>query len=591
MAIALVGQPNVGKSSVLSRLTGVNTVVSNYPGTSLELERGELTIEGRKYEIIDTPGIYSLALAQNEETIVPELLFDPAVDLVIDVIDAANLARNLVLTLELVDLDKPMIVLLNQIDRVRAGGYWIDHQALSRMLGCPVFPFSALTGEGVMEVLNLLQASSKRGFSRFRPHQDIAGQITCVVGSDCTGKCLRCLSQNRETGCFDKALWARHERARTLAERVLIKQTAAQVLWLTRVEKFIDKPWQGSLVLLGLVLLGFKALLSFTGWMEGLVANTFAPVQEILSRGIGMVVPPGFWNQVLSKGVPEGILLPFALVMPAMLMVSLLMSLLEDTGLLARYAVVMERFGGLFGVSGQAVIPLALGFGCRTPAIVATRILPGTGQRFIVMTLLSIVIPCAATVGMITSVISSFHAYASVIIVTTLVVFVVLGRLMKSRYGEKSELVYELPPLRIPLGCNLWSKVKTRCTGFLTEVLPLLVIMSVGVRIVIDSGVLERLHALEELTRFLFGIPAEAFAAVLVTVVQRYLAPLILLNLTLSPREATIAISMVALSLPCLPVMVMIWREAGVKTLGKIMGMGFLVSFAIGILLNLLLPC
>ena len=191
---------------------------------------------------------------------------------------------------------------------------------------------------------------------------------------------------------------------------------------------------------------------------------------------------------------------------------------------------------------------------------------------------------------MLAAVIASFDAWMAVIILTMVAVFIILGGILKNIYQEKSELLYELPPLRIPMVRNLASKVRIRFAGFFTEVLPLLLVMSVGVRIIIDSGVLNHVQALDGVTRGLFGIPAQAFTAVLVTIVQRYLAPLVLLNLQLSPREATIAISMIALSLPCLPVVVITWREMGGRALTRILAMGLAVSFSVGVVLNLLLP-
>ncbi|MDH7497671.1 MAG: nucleoside recognition domain-containing protein, partial [Syntrophomonadaceae bacterium] len=142
----------------------------------------------------------------------------------------------------------------------------------------------------------------------------------------------------------------------------------------------------------------------------------------------------------------------------------------------------------------------------------------------------------------------------------------------------------------VPTLGNVAAKVRMRFGGFFTEVLPLLVVMSVAVRIVIVSGWLEAVHGLGPLTHRLFGIPAEAFVAVLVTMVQRYLAPLVLLNVPMSPREATIAIAMITLSLPCLPVMVMTAREAGWRVLAGVLAMAAGVSMSVGIVLNLVLP-
>lgn len=591
MRIALIGQPNVGKSSVLTRLTGAKVVVSNYPGTSVELMQAEMKVAGHLFEVVDTPGIYSLALAQAEETISRKIAIAPDTDLIINVVDAANLGRNLALTLELIELDKPMLVLLNQIDRVRACGIAIDYHELARILGCPVFLFSANTGEGLVELTEYLHAGITKGFTSPHPIREARLQFMFFLpGSTCDGDCAKCLKEAEEISCPEEAVWARHERARIIADRVTKIPPENQVQWLCRVERMIDNPMWGSIILLGVVFASFMVLITFAGWIEGVVSAAFGPIQKLLADLITKIITPGFWNEVLSKGIPEGMLVPLALVMPSMLLVALLISLLEDTGLLARYAVALERLGGLIGVSGQAVIPLALGFGCRVPAVIATRVLPNVGQRFIIIALLSIVIPCAATLGMISAVIAAFKASFSVVALTMLTVFVVLGRLLKHILAEKTEFVYELPPLRLPLAKNIWAKIRIRFGGFFAEVLPMLVLMSIAVRVIISSGILEKLHGLDSVTRSLFGIPAEAFVAVLITVVQRYLAPLVLLNLSLDSREATIAVAMIVLSLPCLPVSVMIVREAGGKALAKIMAMGLAVSFTVGALLNLLLP-
>ncbi|MGE5544495.1 MAG: FeoB small GTPase domain-containing protein [Bacillota bacterium] len=585
MAVILVGQPNSGKSLVFNKLTGIETMVSNYSGTSLEATRGRINVKGNQMELVDTPGIYSLALAEGPAGETRQAIMNlQDNDLIINVVDANKLSRNLALTLELIELNLPTIVLLNQIEVARDSQLVIDQEKLSQYLGRPVIAFSAQTGEGIPELMRLLAKGIDKSLST--PPKMVL--VSDIPACSCDGDCFGCLDRQKAT-CSEQMVFQRYQQARKLAEQVLVR-TDKQPQGLEVLEQFLDNTRWGVPVLICLALIGFSALLTFVGWGEGLVTQLFLPVQEIISRVITRVVPPGFWNSILSRGVPEGLLIPFSLVMPAMLMVSFLLSLIEDTGLLPRYAVMLDRLGRFLGVSGQAVIPLSLGFGCRTPAVTATRILPSVGQRFIIITLLSIVIPCAGTIGMLASTIVALDAHAPVIILTMVAVFFILGWVLKKLYGEEEEPVYELPPLRLPQVQNIITKIKLRFQGFFTEVLPLLLVMSVGVRIIIDSGVLNRLHYLEPVTTVLFGIPPEAVVGVLVTIIQRYLAPLILLNLSLDPREATIAISMIALSVPCLPVMVMTVREMGVKALLKIVSLGFSVSFLIGILLNLVLP-
>lgn len=589
MYIAVLGNPNVGKSSVLNRLTGSMVFISNYPGTSVDIYEASMKLAGKNFTLYDTPGIYSLFSDGDEQKAVKELLENKDIGLVLDIVDAANLERNLVLTLEIIETGLPVIVVLNQIDRARSLGMKIDVQMLEKLLKVPIVPFSAATGEGLLELQNLIL--KQHDVTRNLRVRDEAKNISMVALDNtmgCAGQCTRCSIP--EVKCATLAHFKRAEKARTIAGMVVYETAKKEKLILDRVQDIIDRPVVGTFLLLLFAYLAFLVLLKFINFSEGPISLVLEPVNKFLSDFILDILPPGMLGNILARAIPEGLIIPFTIIMPAMLMVSIIMSVIEDTGLLPRYSVALERVGSCFGVSGQAVIPLALGFGCRTPAVLATRIMPDYTQRFIIITLLSIVIPCAATLGILTSVISAFNASLLVIMLTMLTTLMALG-LILSRLNPREEVfVYELPPLRIPLGKNVWNKIKMRFSGFFTEILPLLLVMSIIIRALIESGVLEYFKSLEGFTRFLFGIPAEAFVAVLVTIFQRYLAPLVLLNLNLTPREATIAISMIALSLPCLPVMVMTIREIGVKGLIKILMLGFFTSFTVGIMLNLILP-
>lgn len=166
MKAIIVGNPNVGKSYVFNRLTGQEVFVSNYPGTSVEINRGFLTVGNKSIELLDMPGVYSLNSGTPEAAMLVEALKEPP-DLIIQVLDTVNLERNLVLTLELMKANLPMVLLLNQVDRAREMGLRIDSQVLSRELGLPVFPFSALTGEGVLDLLEQL-AKGVPAARRFR---------------------------------------------------------------------------------------------------------------------------------------------------------------------------------------------------------------------------------------------------------------------------------------------------------------------------------------------------------------------------------------------------------------------------------------
>jgi ferrous iron transport protein B len=587
MAVVMIGNPNVGKSAVLSRLTDRTLLVSNYSGTSVEIIVTQLKSAGKTIDIYDTPGIYSIKSASAEQQVISELIYSQKIDLILNIVDAVNLERNLVLTYELMKLGIPMILVINQIDRARQMGIEINCQLLSQIIKSEVVCFSANTGEGLMELISLIEMKGNKEGKDKGAGQPVTIIKTKFDGNSCNGNCAGCSRSFLEIGAEDLK---RAEKAADTA-RMVTRQTGSQSKkWMNKAQQIIDKPYLGTIILLLVAYLAFLVLMKFIELSEGPISDLLAPVNAVIEKVILTYLPDSIFTTILAKAVPEGLIVPFTIIMPAMLMVSIIMSLIEDTGLLPRYSVVLERVGSLFGLSGQAVIPLSLGFGCRTPAVMATRILPNQQQRFIAIVLLSVVIPCAATLGILASVITTFQASLPVIIVTMTVTLILIGYVLSHIMPAEEVFIYELPPLRIPLWSNLWTKLKMRFSGFFTEVLPLLLVMSIAVRALIESGLLNHLHSIENITKALFGIPAEAFVAVLLTIFQRYLAPLILLNLDLTAREATIAISMIALSLPCLPVMVMTVREIGFKGLFKVLAIGMSTSILVGIILNLILP-
>ncbi|MGI5912457.1 MAG: FeoB small GTPase domain-containing protein, partial [Syntrophomonadaceae bacterium] len=527
MVIVLIGQPNTGKSAVFNLMTNAESIVSNYAGTSMEISKAKICLKGMEITIYDTPGIYSLYTADPASKQVKELLNNQQIDLIINVIDASRLEQNLPLTLELQELPWPMIVTLNQIDQLADLGLEVDSQALASILNCPVVEFSIYNSSNWEELERVVEfsLSDTRNTDRLiSPH---IKQSPGCVNNGCLG-CNACV----ETDC-EGAMMRRVNKARNISQMTAAVITNKQSDWINKIQTLIDKPFPGIFILILLGYLCFILLLESIQWAEGPLTTLLQPFNNYIASIIRELIPVGSFQNILAQAIPEGLLIPFTIVMPAMLMVAVIMALLEDTGLLPRFSVAFARLGSIIGISGEAIIPLSLGLGCRTPAVVASRMVTREHERFIVITLLSIVIPCAATMGILASVISAFNVSPVVIIVTMLVTLISLGLILNRLLPQEKHFLCELPPLRIPRWNNLLSKIKIRSVGFFTEVLPLLLVMSIAVRALIESGVLENLHSLKVISHSLFGIPGEALVAVLITIFQRYLAPLILLHLPL----------------------------------------------------------
>lgn len=677
--VALVGQPNVGKSVIMNLLTGAGAVVSNYPGTTVEVTHSQWVVstadaalanvvqaENSTVRFVDTPGAYSLHADTQEQRVTQRVLLERNVDLIIDVVDARALDRSLYLTFQLIDLDIPMVVALNQVDLAEEAGRRVDPQALSVALGVPVVPMVASKGiglpelkkkilqalwpqarsgavsgaftrraaaaapsaipvrfsdpvEGIIELLTqriVAQIPSESGKHYHHPARALAIHLLeCdrldeelfrlypwlkstveMFQKDIAYSSPECKACFRECSLCPRAdgnppfltCLERSTQARILAQEVTRRTMAKSPGFRARLESLLDAPWPGIPLLLCIMGISLSAIYffmefaedgiewlveGFTGWLLGIMGT--------LSAGSAVTF--------VVTAFMDSILLPFAVVMPAMLSIYLVMALLEDSGLLPRIAVTLDRVMSAFGLPGHSTIPIILGFGCKAPAVLATRMLGDKRSRQVVSVLLAITVPCAASFAIITGVVEHFGADLRAVYGSMVVVFVLLGLAM-GRASSGEPLVLEIPPLRLPVASNVWEKVKMRLSGFFREVLPILALTGVVVSLFVESKALIAISTLDPITYKVFGIRGQSAMAVLVSIIQRYMAPMVLLNLPLTGREATIAVAMVSVSMPCLPVSFLMWREFGGKFLAKVFGLAIVLSAFVGIALNVLLP-
>lgn len=644
--IALVGQPNVGKSVIMQKLTGVRTAVSNYPGTTVEIARGIMEYNGSKISVVDTPGTYTLHSDTEEQRVTQLVLMEEPIDLIVNIVDATNLARNLYFTLQLIDFGLPMIVILNQMDRAKSLGIEINTERLSQELGVKIIPAVGVTGEGINELKKALTNKARPGkimefsepvkkvidnlsneikknidrkISRHNARtlaihllehdkvdeeiyklypgfqnfvEKMQKEIETEVGlcPNCFRGCAFCPARDEKHPIFMTCI-ERTERARAIYAEVTQQKHREKTTLSERIETLMDNPIFGIPILILLAYLCYKFLVLAINYSEEGLLVIMRPLINAINNLLNAILPAGIYKAILINSIAEGILIPFTIVMPAMLIVYIILALLEDTGILSRYAVALDKITSIFDLQGQSVIPLILGLGCRVPAALATRTLPDRRQRIIVCALLSIVIPCAASIGIISGVIVKFKANILVIILSLVIVFMLIGLILKKILpGKKDEITLEVPPLRMPKISNLMIKTGVRMKSFFTHVLPLLLLASIGVRILIESKIINKLNIFSPLFETIFGIRAEAFMGVVLTIFQKYLGPTVLLNLTLSPREATIASAMIMLSLPCLPLTIVLIRELGWRDFLKIFIMALFTPIIIGFLLNLILP-
>ena len=568
MRILLMGNPNVGKSVVFSRLTGVNVIASNYPGTTVGYTRGFMKLGEEKVEVIDVPGTYTLEPTSEAEEVARRML--DTGDIVINVVDATNLERNLYLTLQLLERNIPVIVALNIWDDTRHRGINIELDKLRELLGVPVIPTVATTGQGIKE---------------------LAGSIPNAASPQTSVR-------------------SRDERWATIGSIIEQVQhvTHRHHTWFERLADASVKPLRGGIIAL-IVIAGAFFVVRFIGEsligyvLEPLFENLWAPVILRLSSLLGGEsfihhiligrITGDEVNFVESFGLlTSGLYVPFAMVLPYIIAFYLMLGLLEDSGYLPRLAVLMDTIMHRLGLHGYAVIPILLGFGCNVPAILATRILESNRERFIAATLISIAVPCAALQAMIFGLVGERGGqYVAVVYGTLFVVWIILGIILRyAARGFTPELLIEIPPYRLPQWRAVGQKLWMRVYGFLAEAVPVIL----GAILVIN--ILDILGIFGVIANFtapvvtgLLGLPKEAVTALVIGFLRKDVAVGMLAPLALTAEQLVVGSVVLAMSFPCIATFIVLLRELGVVGMVKATGIMVSAALIVGGLLNVVL--
>jgi ferrous iron transport protein B len=570
MRILLVGNPNVGKSALFSRLTGTHIIASNYPGTTVGFTKGYLRVGEEQAELIDVPGTYTLEPSSKAEEVAVQMLKDG--DLVINVVDATNLERNLNLSLQLLERETPLIVALNMWDDTRHRGINIDFAKLEELLGVPVVPTVGVTGQGA---------------------RDLVGRLSEAR-----------VSENARTYSSSDERWA---RVGDIVSQVQLLSDRHHT-WYENLEDASSHPVGGIIIAL-LVLSGTFWFVRFTG--EGIIGYAANPLRDLLWTPLLMKLSlvlggGGFWHNILIGKLIEGqidysqsfgllstgLYIPLGAVLPYIIAFYLALGILEDVGYLPRLAVLMDTVLHRLGLHGYAMIPTILAFGCNVPGIMATRILESRKQRFIAATLISIGVPCAALQAMIMGVVGQkglgyvAMVYGSLFI-SWIITGIILNRTVK---GFNPELLVEIPPYRLPPWRVIGQKLWLRVSGFIKEALPIILGTVLVVNILYTLGVF---HAIGNIAApvltGLWGLPKDTIAALLVGFLRKDAAMGMLGSLALTAKQLVISSTVLAMFFPCVATFVMFARELGARDLLKAIGIMLAAVLVMGSLQNLVL--
>src|SRR5262245_10075676 len=565
LRVALVGNPNVGKSVVFGRLTGRYVTVSNYPGTTVAVTRGRTSVGAEVCDVIDTPGVNALEGPLNEdEKVTRDLIQSGGAELVVQVADARNLRRALTLTSHLADFGLPMVLVLNMIDEARARGVDVDARGLGDELGIPVIEAVAPEGRGMQELREALTAARRASAAA------ASGQ-THLEWADAMTRRFRTVG---------------HVSPGRVRE------------WLGRA---VREPLTGIPILLAVLyvtylVVGVLGAQTLVGLLEdGLFGTYLNPWAAAAASHIPLAAARDFLvgdYGLISMGLTYAI----AIVLPVVTTFFLVFGFLEDSGYIPRLAIFSDRLFRAMGLNGRAVLPMVLGLGCDTMATMTTRILATPKERLIAILLLALGVPCSAQLATIMGILGGISFTALVTLFAVVLSQMVLVGFLAARVlsGERSDFVMELPPLRMPRLRNLLTKTAVRVKWYLGEAVPLFLIGTVLLFGLDRIGGLDAVaSAARPIVTGLLGLPPKAAEVFVMGFLRRDYGAAGLFQMardgSLSNVQAVVALTVMTLFVPCIANFLMIVKERGLKIGLAILRVVTLIAVGTGAALNAVL--
>ena len=634
--VILIGNPNVGKSVIFNYLTGKYVTVSNYPGTTVEVSTGTLSAHGKKFQVLDTPGVNSLIPMSEDEKVTRDILLKEPKSYLVQVIDTKNIRRGLLISLQLLEMGLPFIVLLNMWDEAKSRGIEIKTQTLSEILDAPILKTVATRKKGLEKIKENLQARPpssisvnypdviERGLSKITsllPEASISKRSLALMLLSGDESLAEWLHTNLSENDIQQIEKIRQEIQVHLADSIgyLINQAK-----LRKVDELLSKvmglrgeapksisSFLGNLSLhpiWGIPILMFIlwATYEFVGvfgaqtsvkfleetlfgkWVLPPVATLFqrfVPIPFIQEFFIG---PYGVITMALTYAI--------AIVLPIVGCFFLVFGLMEDSGYLPRLAVMTNQIFKKMGLNGKAVLPMVLGLGCDTMATMTTRILETEKDRTIVTLLLALAVPCSAQLGVILGMFASLPA-----LYLFLWIFIVAGILILVGYlasrvipGEGSDFILEIPPLRIPLISNVIVKTLARIEWYLKEAVPLFILGTLILFALHKTEILTLLErAATPLIVHFLGLPAKVTEAFLIGFLRRDYGAAGLFVLAkggqLNSHQILVSLVTITLFIPCIAQFFMMIKERGLRKALVISAVIIPVAFGVGGMVNFLL--
>ncbi|HUS73116.1 MAG TPA: ferrous iron transport protein B [Sedimentisphaerales bacterium] len=606
--IAIVGLPNTGKSQVFNNLTGEYTLVANYPLTTVEMKRSRCEIGGEPCQVIDTPGLHCLYIHSEEELIVRDMIFKEAPDVIIQCIDANQFKQSLTLTADLLELGIPMVISLNAVDETARRGVLVDSNGLSRILGIPVV--ESVTGNGLsIKELKDAIGRARRGKWSLRYGEIIDDGISAIVselpekmsfkrkaaillllsdpflmdylrekyGREKVAKVQKEVNRVRRKfrGNFGRAINKRRSQwvAETV-ERTTRKQKITQGEFSKVFGRLSRHPIFGLPILAFFLVTTYLLVTHVAGFLDSILSGALLdPTVEYITK----LLPSGFWNEFLvgDYGILTlGLFNAIVTILPILSVFFLMFGFLEDIGYIPNLCVLTKRIFEKIGLTGKAIMPLVLGFGCKTMATLTTKGLRSKKEKFIAVYLIAFALPCSAQMGVDMAIFGriGFKAFMigyGALVIIELCAGLALNKIIKEE--EKSFFLQELPAIRIPSPKAIARKTCYRLYWFLKEAIPIFIIAAAALFLFDKTGALDLTKTLmSPIVEGWLGLPRDIVDVLILAIARHEAAAGLTLRMVdageLNYIQCIVTVVITTMFVPCFANVVAMCKQMGVKT-------------------------
>lgn len=621
-SIALVGQPNSGKSTLFNALSDVKVSTANFAGTTVEYKETTIDLFGENVYIIDLPGIYSLNPSEPAEYVTLNYLLNNEIDLIVNVIDSTFITRSLELTVELSELGIPMVIVLNMSDEANKKGIEIDAKQLSQIFNVPVVKISALYRKGISELLQSLEEQlsyehktpsnlsftfhveevinqvsncflvlenehiSKRFFAiKVLENFDTIKNYVEIIDKEKILLAKENITNQHHTTVFEIFAYERHHHSMNISHKITKYASSPNVSFTERLDSLFLKPFTGYFFAILFFALYFFLIFLIGGWLSELFETPLDSVSNYLEQ----IKNTTIFGWFIVDGVFQGISGAIGIVLPYFLPLLFLTAILEESGYMSRIAYLMDAIFHQIGLHGKSVAAFVMGFGCTVPAIYATRIIENRRDRLLASVLINF-IPCSARLTVIFALTTALTGpfWTMVIFAYILIAIAITAKVLSLFLPKPIGLIMEIPPLRVPSLSIVFKKTYYKVLEFFKTAFPFLVLGSLVL------SLLEYFHfttfinnLFKPFITYLLGLPKELGSPLVFGFLRKELAVFMtaqsfgvadLSSIPLTIPQVVTFIIFIVFYLPCVSTTAVFWKEYGWRHLLVTVLLGLFLS-------------